>query len=74
MLRAWEHRYGLLRPVRSPGGFRLYTDEDAERARVVEFPVTKESRAGAEKEKDDNKQSKVAAHALANVGKLDESR
>ena len=31
LLRAWEHRYGLLRPVRSPGGFRLYTDEDAER-------------------------------------------
>ena len=31
LLRAWEHRYELLRPVRSPGGFRLYTDEDAER-------------------------------------------
>ena len=31
LLRAWERRYGLLRPVRSPGGFRLYTDEDAER-------------------------------------------
>ncbi len=31
LLRAWERRYGLLRPVRSPGGFRLYTTEDAER-------------------------------------------
>ena len=31
MLRAWERRYGLLRPVRSPGGYRLYTAEDAER-------------------------------------------
>jgi MerR family transcriptional regulator, light-induced transcriptional regulator len=31
LLRAWERRYGLLRPVRSPGGFRLYTDQDAER-------------------------------------------
>jgi MerR family transcriptional regulator, light-induced transcriptional regulator len=31
VLRAWERRYGLLRPVRSPGGFRLYTAEDAER-------------------------------------------
>jgi MerR family transcriptional regulator, light-induced transcriptional regulator len=31
LLRAWERRYRLLRPVRSPGGFRLYTDEDAER-------------------------------------------
>jgi DNA-binding transcriptional MerR regulator len=31
VLRAWERRYGLLEPVRSPGGFRLYTREDAER-------------------------------------------
>ncbi len=31
VLRAWERRYGLLEPVRSPGGFRLYTAEDAER-------------------------------------------
>jgi len=31
LLRAWERRYGLLRPVRSAGGFRLYTAEDAER-------------------------------------------
>lgn len=30
VLRAWERRYGLLEPVRSPGGFRLYTAEDAE--------------------------------------------
>ncbi len=31
LLRAWERRYGLLQPVRSTGGFRLYTAEDAER-------------------------------------------
>ena len=31
LLRAWERRYGLLRPIRSDGGFRLYTSEDAER-------------------------------------------
>ena len=31
VLRAWERRYGLLQPVRSSGGFRLYTAEDAER-------------------------------------------
>jgi DNA-binding transcriptional MerR regulator len=31
LLRAWERRYGLLQPIRSEGGFRLYTDEDAER-------------------------------------------
>ncbi len=31
LLRAWERRYGLLDPIRSEGGFRLYTAEDAER-------------------------------------------
>ncbi len=29
VLRAWESRYGLLRPVRSVGGFRLYSEADA---------------------------------------------
>jgi DNA-binding transcriptional MerR regulator len=31
LLRAWECRYGLLQPIRSEGGFRLYTTGDAER-------------------------------------------
>ena len=31
LLRAWERRYELLQPIRSAGGFRLYTAEDAER-------------------------------------------
>src|ERR1700761_6348255 len=31
LLRAWESRYGLTRPARSPGGFRLYTAADAAR-------------------------------------------
>jgi MerR family transcriptional regulator, light-induced transcriptional regulator len=31
LLRAWERRYGLLQPIRTEGGFRLYTGEDAER-------------------------------------------
>jgi DNA-binding transcriptional MerR regulator len=33
LLRAWEQRYGLLRPSRSAGGFRLYSDED--KARIL---------------------------------------
>ncbi|MBA2560032.1 MAG: MerR family transcriptional regulator, partial [Propionibacteriales bacterium] len=28
VLRAWESRYGLLKPARSEGGYRLYSDED----------------------------------------------
>jgi DNA-binding transcriptional MerR regulator len=31
LLRAWERRYGLLKPIRTEGGFRLYTDDDAAR-------------------------------------------
>jgi DNA-binding transcriptional MerR regulator len=31
LLRAWERRYGLLQPIRTDGGFRLYTAQDAER-------------------------------------------
>ncbi|MGW6277036.1 MerR family transcriptional regulator [Kribbella sp. NPDC055071] len=33
VLRAWETRYGLFAPDRSPGGFRLYSDEDLRRVR-----------------------------------------
>jgi MerR family transcriptional regulator, light-induced transcriptional regulator len=31
VLRAWERRYGLLRPERSPGGYRLYSAADERR-------------------------------------------
>jgi MerR family transcriptional regulator, light-induced transcriptional regulator len=30
-LRAWERRYGILRPERSPGGQRLYSEDDVAR-------------------------------------------
>jgi MerR family transcriptional regulator, light-induced transcriptional regulator len=36
LLRAWETRYGLLRPVRSPGGFRLYSEADESRVRTMQ--------------------------------------
>jgi MerR family transcriptional regulator, light-induced transcriptional regulator len=36
VLRAWERRYGLLRPVRSAGGFRLYSESDLERVRRMQ--------------------------------------
>jgi DNA-binding transcriptional MerR regulator len=34
-LRAWERRYGLLRPERSEGGFRLYGPEDERRVQAM---------------------------------------
>ncbi len=35
VLRAWERRYGLLSPSRSPSGYRLYTDADERRVRLM---------------------------------------
>lgn len=36
LLRAWERRYGLLKPGRSGGGLRLYTEEDLARVRAMQ--------------------------------------
>ena len=35
LLRAWERRYGLLEPVRTESGYRLYTEEDERRVREM---------------------------------------
>jgi DNA-binding transcriptional MerR regulator len=34
-LRTWEERYGLVKPVRSDGGHRLYSRQDVERLRFI---------------------------------------
>jgi DNA-binding transcriptional MerR regulator len=36
VLRAWEKRYGILRPSRSEGGFRLYSERDEWRVRLMQ--------------------------------------
>jgi MerR family transcriptional regulator, light-induced transcriptional regulator len=36
LLRAWERRYGLLHPTRSPGGLRLYSARDLEQVRAMQ--------------------------------------
>jgi DNA-binding transcriptional MerR regulator len=36
LLRAWERRYGLLRPTRSSGGLRLYDSADVDRVRLMQ--------------------------------------
>jgi len=40
LLRAWESRYGLLRPIRSSGGFRLYSPADEARVRRTSALIT----------------------------------
>lgn len=34
-LRAWEQRYGIVRPTRSEGGYRLYDDHDLDTLRAM---------------------------------------
>ena len=34
-LRAWERRYGILEPTRTPGGHRTYTARDLQRVRIL---------------------------------------
>jgi DNA-binding transcriptional MerR regulator len=36
VLRAWERRYNVLRPARSQGGYRLYSESDEHRIRVMQ--------------------------------------
>jgi DNA-binding transcriptional MerR regulator len=45
VLRAWESRYGLVRPVRSDGGFRLYSEGDEQRVRRMQFHLQRGLRA-----------------------------
>lgn len=35
LLRAWETRYGLVRPQRTTGGLRLYSEDDERRVRLM---------------------------------------
>src|SRR5436190_5265624 len=36
LLRAWERRYDVLRPTRSPGGLRLYSSGDLARVHAMQ--------------------------------------
>jgi MerR family transcriptional regulator, light-induced transcriptional regulator len=40
LLRAWEQRYGLLQPTRTPGGFRLYRAADEARVQHMQSLVS----------------------------------
>jgi DNA-binding transcriptional MerR regulator len=41
LLRAWERRYGLLRPVRTAGGFRVYSGDDERRVRDMQHHLAR---------------------------------
>jgi GAF domain-containing protein len=46
-LRTWERRYGFVRPLRSPGGYRLYSEEDIARIQQVKYLLDQGLRIGA---------------------------
>jgi uncharacterized protein YoaH (UPF0181 family) len=46
-LRTWERRYGLLRPRRSPGGYRLYGQEEIARIEQIKYLLSQGVRTGA---------------------------
>jgi DNA-binding transcriptional MerR regulator/PAS domain-containing protein len=46
-LRTWENRYGFMRPRRSPGGYRLYGEEEIARIEQVKYLVGQGVRIGA---------------------------
>jgi DNA-binding transcriptional MerR regulator/methylmalonyl-CoA mutase cobalamin-binding subunit len=46
VLRAWEKRYQVVSPARSPGGRRLYSDADVERLRLIQEAMAGGRRIG----------------------------
>ena len=80
LLRAWESRYGLTRPVRSPGGFRLYTAADAARVERMRrgleqgLSAAEAARAALEDERPSaGMLEDLAARLLAAIGRWDEA-
>jgi DNA-binding transcriptional MerR regulator len=60
-LRAWERRYGVLRPARTPGGYRVYGADDERRARRMRELIDSGWAAGE------------AAHAVTGTAEAAES-
>lgn len=46
-LRYWEKAYGIIKPVRTEGGHRLYSREDVERIRFLKAKIDEGLQAGA---------------------------
>jgi hypothetical protein len=46
-LRTWERRYGFMRPRRSPGGYRLYGEEEIARIEQIKYLLSQGVRTGS---------------------------
>jgi len=70
LLRAWETRYGLVEPERSPGGLRLYSEQDEQRVRTMRHHINtglSASEAARLAKLSDDPQPKAAAATLADI-------
>jgi DNA-binding transcriptional MerR regulator len=70
LLRAWERRYGLLRPARSAGGLRLYSPADVERVALMrqhlaDGMAAAEAAALAVRDRVDEEAARTALHPAA---------
>ena len=76
VLRAWERRYGLLQPIRSAGGFRLYSEADLQRIRRMQaflsdgLSAAEAARAAVNEER--SRPAAVAEPAAGRAGRLQE--
>lgn len=73
VLRAWERRYGLLQPVRSAGGFRLYSEADLQRVRRMQallaegLSAAEAARAAVEGERSGSALTEVPTAGMAST-------
>ena len=73
VLRAWERRYGVVQPLRTPGGTRRYSAADLERLRLVKAAVDAGHRIGQVAQLDLEELKRRSAVAEARLdGHLDE--
>ena len=77
LLRAWERRYGLLQPIRSAGGFRLYSEADEARVRRMashlEAGLSAAQAARAALEQSDSTEVASAASPAESAAALEEA-
>jgi DNA-binding transcriptional MerR regulator len=73
VLRAWERRYGVVQPLRTPGGTRRYSAADLEHLRLVKAAVDAGHRIGqvAQLDREELKRRSAVAEARPD-GHLDE--
>jgi DNA-binding transcriptional MerR regulator len=73
LIRAWEARYGVVEPVRTPGGTRRYSAADLKRLRMLKVAVDAGHRIGQVARLDPAElEQRVAGSRVPSSGRLDE--